>query len=76
LGRHQARVRARFHGAYLKDTGKHIRVVWLDAGNTGEIRKYLTERFAQAQPGAGVGADILFGGGMDFAARHGRQELF
>jgi len=54
-----------FTSRYLKDTGKHIRVVWLDVGNTGEIRKYLTERFAQAQPGAGIGADLLFGGGMD-----------
>jgi ABC-type Fe3+ transport system substrate-binding protein len=50
---------------YLAATGKHVRVTWLDVGNTGEIRKYLTERFAQARPDEGVGADILFGGGMD-----------
>jgi len=54
-----------FAARYLQDTGKHVRVVWLDVGNTGEIRKYLTERFAQAKPGQGVGADLLFGGGMD-----------
>lgn len=54
-----------FGARYLKDTGRQVRVTWLDMGNTGEIRKYLTERFAQARPDEGVGADILFGGGMD-----------
>ncbi|MGD0090869.1 MAG: ABC transporter substrate-binding protein [Planctomycetota bacterium] len=65
-----------FAADYLKATGRHVRVVWLDVGNTGEIRKYLTERFAQAQPGAGVGTDILFGGGMDLLPKMAAKNYF
>ena len=55
-----------FAEQFLKDTGKHIRITWLDlGGGTGEIRKYLDEKFKQAVQSRGVGADILFGGGMD-----------
>ncbi|HEY3321842.1 MAG TPA: extracellular solute-binding protein [Planctomycetota bacterium] len=54
-----------FSEQYEKKTGKSINVVWLDIGATGEIRKYLNERFNQAKPTEGIGADILFGGGAD-----------
>ena len=53
-----------FEERYLKDTGKHIHVVWLDIGGTGEIRRWLDQRVLQAGD-KGVGVDILFGGGMD-----------
>ncbi|MCY3018683.1 MAG: extracellular solute-binding protein [Planctomycetota bacterium] len=65
-----------FTAQYLKIAGKHLRVVWLDIGNTGEIRKYLDERFSQAKPGEGVGADILFGGGMDILPRMAARNYF
>ena len=67
---HWAGIRREFERAfadkYLKDTGKHIHVTWLDlGGGTGEIKKYLVQKFSQAKTGEGVGTDILFGGGMD-----------
>lgn len=57
-----------FSEYYQKKTGKTIRVVWLDTGSTSEQLKYLEERYklaAQMGPNVGVGADIVFGGGMD-----------
>jgi len=56
---------AGFEKHYFEKTGRRIHVEWLDIGATGEIKKYLNERFGQIRPDEGVGADILFGGGMD-----------
>ena len=65
-------IRYEFEGAftkhYLASRGRRIRVTWLDIGDMGQISKYLNERNAQ-NPGGGVGADILFGGGMDLLPR-------
>lgn len=54
-----------FAKTYFEKTGKRVRVVWMDIGGTGEIRKWLDQRFAQTPPDQGVGIDLLFGGGMD-----------
>src|SRR5689334_22414156 len=54
-----------FTQSYFEKTGKRVRVVWLDLGGTGEIKKYLEQRFGQVGPGEGINVDILFGGGMD-----------
>jgi ABC-type Fe3+ transport system substrate-binding protein len=54
-----------FSADYFNKTGRSIEVVWLDVGGAGEIKKYLKQRFSQAGETEGVGADILFGGGMD-----------
>jgi len=65
-----------FTARYLEETGKHVRVTWLDMGNTGEIRAYLNERFGQTKPDEGVGADILFGGGMDIIPAMAAKNYF
>lgn len=55
-----------FREHYLKKTGKRIRLVWLDFGGSGEVTKYVRERFKQVKDEkGGIGADIFFGGGMD-----------
>ena len=65
-----------FSEKYLKETGKNIRVVWLDIGATGEIKKYLNERFGQVKPEEGINADILFGGGMDMLPQMAERNFF
>ena len=56
-----------FSEHYFKQTGRRLRVVWLDYGGTSEVTKFVIERFRQVREkgGDGVGADIFFGGGMD-----------
>ena len=52
-----------FSEYYFKKTGKRVRVVWLDIGATGEIKKYLYERYGQVGPDAGIGANSSRGTG-------------
>ena len=66
-----------FSEDYFKTAGKHIQVTWLDlGGGTSEIKKYLEERLKQAAAGEGVGADILFGGGMDMLPGMAEKNFF
>jgi iron(III) transport system substrate-binding protein len=68
-----------FSEYYYEKTQKTVRVVWLDTGSTAELLKYLGERYKQAAligPNEGVGADILFGGGMDILPDMARQNFF
>lgn len=63
---------------YFNKTQKTVRVVWLDIGGTSEVRKYLEERHKQAERSGsneGVGADILFGGGMEILPRLAKQNI-
>ena len=66
-----------FEQKYFEQSGKHIHVVWLDIGGTGEIRKWLDQRMAQVKgTGKSVGADILFGGGMDMLPGMAAKDYF
>lgn len=65
-----------FEAHYLKKTGRAIQVEWLDIGGTGEIRRWLTQRFSQVKPDQGVNFDILFGGGMDMLPRMADSNYF
>ena len=68
-----------FSESYQKKTGKTIRVVWLDIGSTSEVRKYIEERFKQAEkigPKEGMGADIIFGGGMEIMPKMAKSNFF
>jgi len=58
-----------FEEYYFRAKQKRIHVEWLDIGGTGEVRKYIGQRFAQSGPTDGIGVDILFGGGMDMLPR-------
>jgi iron(III) transport system substrate-binding protein len=67
-----------FTAYYLKNTGKQIRLVWLDVGNTGEIRKFMEARNNEAVTARKKesDADILFGGGMDILPRMAAKNYF
>ncbi|MFH0939625.1 MAG: ABC transporter substrate-binding protein [Planctomycetota bacterium] len=65
-----------FSEHYLNKFGKRIEVVWMDVGGTGEIRKYLDQKFNAAKSEEGVSADLLFGGGMDMLAKMARKNYF
>jgi len=90
-----------FEKWYFDKTKKHVQVTWLDlGGGTGEIKKYLEEKFknlpvsvpvpASANPAVksfldeklkkqdeeGIGADILFGGGMDMLPQMAQKNFF
>jgi iron(III) transport system permease protein len=53
-----------FKRQWRADTGRDITLRWLDIGGTSDIIKYIRGQFKQTQ-GAGIGIDIVFGGGVD-----------
>lgn len=52
-----------FAGHYKAATGRDVTIRWLDIGGTSDIVKYLKAQH-KANP-AGIGIDIVFGGGTD-----------
>lgn len=67
-----------FSEHYFKQTGRRLHVVWLDYGGTSEVTKFVLERFRQVREkgGDGIGADIIFGGGMDILPTLARADSF
>jgi ABC-type Fe3+ transport system substrate-binding protein len=66
-----------FEEHYFKTHGIRLRVVWMDVGGTGEIRKFINKRFEQTNDRhKGIGVDILFGGGMDMLPSMARDNFF
>ncbi|HYF51434.1 MAG TPA: ABC transporter substrate-binding protein [Planctomycetota bacterium] len=65
-----------FEEYYFRAKQKRIAVEWLDIGGTGEIRKFINQRFAQTGASGGIGVDILFGGGMDMLPRFADANFF
>lgn len=61
---------------YEKRFRRSIRVTWLDQGATSEIRRFLDGRLKSVGPSEGVGADILFGGGVDMLPQFAERGLF
>ena len=55
-----------FKAHWLKESGgRVVRLVWLDLGGGGVIRRHIQERARKAawEQGEGIGADVFFGGG-------------
>lgn len=49
-----------FRDHWREQTGRSVRVTWLDLGGTGKCVRYV-----KSKPPGGVGADVFFGGGAD-----------
>lgn len=52
-----------FKAAWRAETGREITLRWLDIGGTSDIIKYIRGQFRERP--AGIGIDIVFGGGVD-----------
>jgi ABC-type Fe3+ transport system substrate-binding protein len=52
-----------FKRVYTAATGRDVRVTWMDVGGTSEILRFIRSEFA-SKP-AGIGIDLLFGGGLE-----------
>jgi len=61
---------------YQQRYRRSIRVTWLDQGATSEIRRFLDGRLKSLGPSDSVGADILFGGGVDMLPPFAERGLF
>jgi ABC-type Fe3+ transport system substrate-binding protein len=52
-----------FKAHYLRETGRAVALEWLDVGGTSEVLRFIRSEFSNKP--AGIGIDILFGGGLE-----------
>ena len=52
-----------FSEYWKEKTGNDVKFVWLDQGGTSQIMRYIRSEFSNTPDG--IGADLLFGGGLD-----------
>jgi ABC-type Fe3+ transport system substrate-binding protein len=52
-----------FKARYQKETGRTVDLEWMDVGGSSETLRYLQSEFKNKP--AGIGIDILFGGGLE-----------
>jgi len=52
-----------FKAQYLRDTARTVELEWMDVGGTSEAMRFLRSEFKNKP--AGIGIDILFGGGLE-----------
>ena len=52
-----------FKAYHLRETGRAVEFEWLDVGGTSEVLRFIRSEFNNKP--AGIGIDVLFGGGLE-----------
>ncbi len=52
-----------FERQWLAETGRTVKITWLDQGGTSSIDRYIRSEFSRDS--TGIGVDVFFGGGVD-----------